>query len=79
MTMIISPMINLRHARVIETHKDHFTISTDPAKLDIAAITDMLTRAYWAKGRTRDAHELYSQYGWKPPAHPETWMEIFNG
>ncbi len=25
---------------------------------------------------TRDAHELYSKFGWSPPAHPETYMEI---
>lgn len=141
--------------QIIETHRDHFTISTDPARLDIDAITDMLSRAYWAKGRTRDviarylqhsltfgiydgprqiglarivsdyttfawlcdvfihedyrshglgkwlmetihshpdlqglrrwllatrdAHGLYAQYGWKPLANPERWMENFNG
>lgn len=141
--------------QIIETHRDHFTISTDPARLDIDAITDMLSRAYWAKGRTRDViarylqhsltfgiydgprqiglarivsdyttfawlcdvfiHEdyrshglgkwlmetihshpdlqglrrwllatrdaqgLYAQYGWKPLANPERWMENFNG
>ena len=141
--------------QIIETQRDHFTISTDPARLDIDAITDMLSRAYWAKGRTRDViarylqhsltfgiydgprqiglarivsdyttfawlcdvfiHEdyrshglgkwlmetihshpdlqglrrwllatrdaqgLYAQYGWKPLANPERWMENFNG
>lgn len=141
--------------QIIETHRDHFTISTDPARLDIDAITDMLSSAYWAKGRTRDViarylphsltfgiydglrqiglarivsdyttfawlcdvfiHEdyrshglgkwlmetihshpdlqglrrwllatrdaqgLYAQYGWKPLANPERWMENFNG
>ncbi|MBN2117879.1 MAG: GNAT family N-acetyltransferase [Anaerolineales bacterium] len=141
--------------QIIETHRDQFTISTDPARLDIDAIADMLSRAYWAKGRTReviahylqysltfgiydgsrqiglarivsdyttfawlcdvfihedyrgqglgkwlmqtihshpdlqglrrwllatrDAHGLYAQYGWRPLANPERWMENFNG
>jgi GNAT superfamily N-acetyltransferase len=25
---------------------------------------------------TGDAHGLYSQFGWKPVAHPERWMEV---
>ncbi|MFT3892010.1 MAG: GNAT family N-acetyltransferase [Anaerolineales bacterium] len=43
--------------QTIEVHKDNFTISTDPARLDIDAIVDMLTRAYWAKGRPRERTE----------------------
>ena len=142
-------------SQIIEIHRDHFTISTDPARLDIEAIADMLSRSYWAKGRTpeiiarylqhsltfglydgyhqiglarvisdyttfawlcdvfiheeyrgrglgkwlmqtvhshpdlqglrrwllatRDAHGLYAQYGWKPLASPERWMENLNG
>lgn len=138
--------------QIIEVHRDHFTISTDPARLDRDAIVDFLTRAYWAKGRprerteralanslvfglydgeqqiglarvvsdyavfaylcdvfihedyrahglgkwlmetvhnhpdlqglrrwtlaTRDAHELYRQFGWDSLANPEGWMEI---
>ena len=138
--------------QILETHKDNFTISTDPARLDLDAITDMLTRAYWAAGRprerteraisnslvfglydgeqqiglarivsdyavfaylcdvfihedyrahglgkwlietvmnhpdlqglrrwtlaTRDAHELYRQFGWDTMQNPEKWMEI---
>ena len=138
--------------QLLETHKDNFTISTDPARLDLDAITDMLTRAYWAAGRprerteraisnslvfglydgekqiglarivsdyavfaylcdvfihedyrahglgkwlietvmnhpdlqglrrwtlaTRDAHELYRQFGWDTMQNPEKWMEI---
>lgn len=27
---------------------------------------------------TRDAHGLYAQYGWKPLASPERWMEKLN-
>jgi GNAT superfamily N-acetyltransferase len=138
--------------QIIETHRDSFTISTDPARLDIDAICDFLTRAYWAKGRprerteraltnslvfglydgnrqiglarvvsdyavvaylcdvfihedyrahglgkwlietvmnhpdlqglrrwtlaTRDAHDLYRQFGWNDMQSPENWMEI---
>lgn len=43
--------------KLLETHRDQFTISTDPARLDINAIADMLTRAYWAKGRPRERTE----------------------
>jgi N-acetylglutamate synthase-like GNAT family acetyltransferase len=43
--------------QMIETHRDHFTISTDPARLDVDAIIDMLTRAYWAIGRPRERTE----------------------
>lgn len=48
--------------QIIETHRDQFTISTDPARLDIDAIADMLTRAYWAQGRTRDVIARYLQH-----------------
>jgi GNAT superfamily N-acetyltransferase len=141
--------------QIIELRRDQFSISTDPERLDLDAIADMLSRAYWAKGRTRaviarylqhsltfglydgsrqiglarvvsdyttfawlcdvfihedyrgqglgkwlmqaihshpdlqglrrwllatrDAHTLYAQYGWKPLANPERWMENFNG
>jgi len=141
--------------QLLEVHKDKFTISTDPMRLDIDAIADMLTRAYWAKGRTReviaryvqhslvfglydgtrqiglarivsdyttfawlcdvfihedyrghglgkwlmqtihshpdlqglrrwllatrDAHDLYRQFGWTLLDHPERWMHKFNG
>ncbi|HET9590107.1 MAG TPA: GNAT family N-acetyltransferase [Anaerolineales bacterium] len=42
---------------IIEVYRDRFTISTDPARLDHDAIADMLTRAYWAKGRGREHTE----------------------
>ena len=48
--------------QIIETHRAPFTISTDPARLDVDAIADMLTRAYWAKGRTRDVIARYIQH-----------------
>lgn len=41
----------------IEVKKDNFTISTDPSRLDMDAIADMLTRAYWALGRPRERTE----------------------
>jgi len=43
--------------QLLETRKDNFTISTDPARLDMDAICDFLTRAYWAKGRPRERTE----------------------
>lgn len=48
--------------QIIESHRESFTISTDPARLDIDAIADMLTRAYWAKGRTREVIARYLQH-----------------
>ena len=48
--------------QIIESHRESFTISTDPARLNIDAIADMLTRAYWAKGRTREVIARYVQY-----------------
>ena len=140
--------------QIIEVQRDHFTISTDPSRLDVEAVVDMLQRAYWAQGRsrerteralknslvfgiydgdkqiglarivsdyavfaylcdvfiheeyraqgigkwlmqtihshpdlqglrrwtlvTRDAHTLYSQFGWMPLDNPNGWMEILN-
>ena len=43
--------------QLIEVHRDNFTISTDPARLDPDAIVDMLKRAYWAQGRPRERTE----------------------
>src|SRR6266498_1157445 len=43
--------------QIIETHRDNFTISTDPARLDMDSIVQMLTRAYWAVGRPRERTE----------------------
>ena len=43
--------------QIIEVKKDNFTISTDPSRLDMDAIADMLTRAYWALGRPRERTE----------------------
>jgi GNAT superfamily N-acetyltransferase len=41
-------------SQLFETHRDPFTISTDLSRMDVDAITDMLARAYWAQGRTRE-------------------------
>ena len=43
--------------QIINVQKDNFMISTDPARLDLDAITAMLTRAYWALGRPRERTE----------------------
>ncbi|HLF74033.1 MAG TPA: GNAT family N-acetyltransferase [Anaerolineales bacterium] len=140
--------------QILEVHRDNFTISTNPARLDHDAIVEMLKRAYWAQGRprerteralanslvfglyggerqiglarvisdyaifaylcdvfihedyraqglgkwlmqtihshpdlqglrrwtlvTRDAHSLYTQFGWTPLNDPNTWMESLN-
>lgn len=44
-------------SQILEVRKDRFIISTDPARLDVDAIVDMLTRAYWAAGRPRERTE----------------------
>jgi N-acetylglutamate synthase-like GNAT family acetyltransferase len=44
-------------SQLLEVHRDQFTISTDPVRLDMDAIVDMLTRAYWAVGRPREKTE----------------------
>jgi GNAT superfamily N-acetyltransferase len=41
-----------------EVQKEQFLISTDKEKLDIQSIADMLSRSYWARGRTRAQLEL---------------------
>jgi GNAT superfamily N-acetyltransferase len=43
--------------QIIETQKDKFIISTDPARLDVDVICDFLLRAYWAKRRPRERTE----------------------
>jgi N-acetylglutamate synthase-like GNAT family acetyltransferase len=43
--------------QILETQRDRFTISTDPARLDIDTICDFLTRAYWANTRPRERTE----------------------
>ena len=48
--------------KVHESHRENLLISTDPARLDLDAITDMLSRAYWAKGRTREVIARYVEH-----------------
>ena len=48
--------------QIIEVQKDNFTISADPSRLDIEAIADMLTRAYWASNRLRAYTERALQH-----------------
>lgn len=43
--------------QIFETRRGGFTISTDPARLDIDAVCDFLTRAYWANTRPRERTE----------------------
>lgn len=43
--------------QILETQRDHFTISTDPSRLDIDAICEFLERAYWANTRPRERTE----------------------
>ncbi len=43
--------------QVFESHRENYFISTDPALLDVDAICDFLTRAYWAQGRPRERTE----------------------
>ena len=43
--------------QILETQRDKFTISTDPARLDLDAICDFLKRAYWANTRPRERTE----------------------
>lgn len=40
-----------------EAHLENYLISTDPALLDVDALCDFLTRAYWAQGRPRERTE----------------------
>ena len=40
-----------------ESQRERFTISTDPARVDIDAVCDFLTRAYWANTRPRERTE----------------------
>lgn len=43
--------------QMIETKQDQFTISTNPARLDLDVICDFLKRSYWANTRPRERTE----------------------
>ena len=40
-----------------EYHRDQYTVSDDPAKLDVDAIYDFLTHCYWSEGIPREIVE----------------------
>ena len=44
--------------QIMEIHRDQFTISTDPSRLDMNAVYDFLSRSYWAKRRPRERTNL---------------------
>jgi GNAT superfamily N-acetyltransferase len=44
--------------QIMENHRDQFTISTDPSRLDMNAVYDFLSRSYWAKTRPRERTNL---------------------
>ena len=41
----------------LEWRRDGFTVSTDPARLDLDAIHEFLASSYWARGIPRDVME----------------------
>jgi len=43
--------------QIIEARREPFTISNDPARLDMNTIFDFFTRAYWTQGRPRERTE----------------------
>ena len=45
-------------SEIFETRRDTFTISTDPSRLDMNAVNDFLSRAYWAKDRPNERTQL---------------------
>jgi len=147
--------MNFQEAKLIESRRGEFVLSTNPARLDLDLVHGFLTNCYWSKGipretvarsiehalcfgiydgqgaqvgfarvisdfatiaylgdvfvleshrghglgkwmmecivhhpslqglrrwilLTRDAHQLYSQYGFKPVKSPELYMELHN-
>jgi N-acetylglutamate synthase-like GNAT family acetyltransferase len=45
-------------SKFFESHRENLMVSTNPDLLDLDAICDFLSRAYWAQGRPRDRIEL---------------------
>jgi N-acetylglutamate synthase-like GNAT family acetyltransferase len=43
--------------QILEVHRGQFTISTDPARLDMDTICEFLKRSYWANTRPRERTE----------------------
>lgn len=44
-------------SQLFESHRENYLISTDTTLLNVDAICDFLTRAYWAQGRPRERTE----------------------
>ena len=40
--------------QLMEIHRDQFTISTDPSRLDMNTVYDFLSQSYWAKTRPHE-------------------------
>ncbi len=43
--------------KYFETHRETFTISTNPARLDVDTVCEFLARSYWATARPRELTE----------------------
>jgi GNAT superfamily N-acetyltransferase len=43
--------------QILEVHREQFTISTDPARLDMDTICEFFKRSYWASTRPRERTE----------------------
>jgi GNAT superfamily N-acetyltransferase len=43
--------------QMLEIHRDPFTISADPSRLDMNTVYDFLSRSYWANKRPRERTE----------------------
>jgi len=44
-------------SQIFEAHRNSYTISTDPSRLEMNTVHDFLSRAYWAKGRPSERTE----------------------
>ncbi len=60
-----------------------YSIATDKARFDTAAIQAFLTQSYWSPGipivlSTRDARELHKQFGYTELADPSRLMERYD-
>lgn len=52
----------LDRAAVFEQHRGEYTVSSDPARMDIDAIHGYLSRAYWCEGMPRATLERAMRY-----------------
>jgi hypothetical protein len=50
--------------------RGEYTIGTDPSRLNIDLIHEFIRVL-----ATKDAHQLYEQFGFIKPHRPERWME----